>query len=186
MSRRSPWRSLGVGLAGLLLGLATGQAEAAPANAAPRPPRTTVVAGAPAHVLGFDLLAAFPYEVVDIGTGASEEEIAAAQQNDQVPAWVRFYDGRRVVLTGYLMPLKVVNGRATKFVMMKDVNTCCYGATPRMNDYVIVTMPGAGVEIVQDVPVELLGTFHVEQRYDGGYVVSLYVVDGEKLLGAKP
>jgi len=54
-----------------------------------------------------------------------------------------------------------------------------------MNDYLIVTMKGPGVEVVQDVPVELLGTFRIEQKYEGGYVVSLFVMDGEKFLGAK-
>ena len=105
--------------------------------------------------------------------------------HDQVPDWLRIYDGQRVLLTGYMMPLTVDKGRTKKFVMMKDVTTCCYGATPSMNDYLIVTMPGDGAEIIADVPVELLGTFRIEHRYDGGYVVSLFVMDGEVLLGIK-
>ena len=88
-------------------------------------------------------------------------------------------------MANYMMPLQIENGRSKKFVMMRDVTTCCYGAVPNMNDYLVVTMKGEGVEVVQDVPVGLLGTFRIDHRYEGGYVVSLFVMDGEKLLGPK-
>ena len=119
---------------------------------------------------------------MDVGTGATPEQIAEHVKKDQVPSWIHVYDNKRVLLTGYMMPLQIENGRSKKFVMMRDVTTCCYGAVPNMNDYLIVTMKGSGVEVVQDIPVELLGTFHIDQRYEGGYVVSLYVMDGEKFL----
>jgi hypothetical protein len=149
-----------------------------------RAPVKIKVNGAELYSLGFDKLAAFDYTIVDAGTGATPEQIAAAEKRDQVPAWIYFYQSKRVVLTGYLMPLQLENGLAKKFVLMKDVTTCCYGAVPGMNDYVIVTMKGDGVKAVQDVPVALVGVFHVEQKYENGFVTSLYQLDGEKLLGS--
>jgi hypothetical protein len=142
------------------------------------------VAGEEIFSLGFDRLSAFDYTIVDAGTGATPEQIAAARQRDQVPDWIRVYHEKRVLLTGYLMPLTIENGRTKKFVLMKDVTTCCYGAVPNMNDYVVVTMK-EGVVPVQDVPVQLVGVFHVTEKYEGGYVTSLFEVDGEKFLGAK-
>ena len=162
--------------------------DAAPPTPAPTvdtTPRKITVDGAEIYSVGFDKLAAFPYTIVDEGTGATPEEIKAAMEKDQVPDWIRLYHGQRVLLTGYLMPLTIENGLTKKFVIMKDVNTCCYGSTPNMNDYVVVTMKGAGITPVQDVPVELVGTFRVDQKYDGGYIVSLFVLDGEKFRGAK-
>ena len=162
--------------------------DAAPPTPAPTvdtTPRKITVDGADIYSVGFDKLAAFPYTIVDEGTGATPEEIKAAMEKDQVPDWIRLYHGQRVLLTGYLMPLTIENGLTKKFVIMKDVNTCCYGSTPNMNDYVVVTMKGAGITPVQDVPVELVGTFRVDQKYDGGYIVSLFVLDGEKFRGAK-
>lgn len=135
--------------------------------------------------VGFEKLSAFPYTIVDAGTGATPEQIEQARKRDQVPAWVRAYHDKRVALTGYMMPLQVEKGLAKKFVMMKDVNTCCYGAVPSMNDYVVVTMKGAGVAAVQDVPVVLVGVLHIEEKYDGGYVTALYQMDGERFLGPK-
>jgi hypothetical protein len=84
-----------------------------------------------------------------------------------------------------MMPLQIENGRSKKFVMMKDVTTCCYGAVPNMNDYVVVAMKGDGVVNVPDVPVVLVGTFRVEEKYEAGYVTALFSMDGEKFLGAK-
>jgi hypothetical protein len=148
-------------------------------------PQKVTVDGSEVFSLGFDKLSSFNYTLMDAGTGATPEQIAEHRKKDPVPAWVRTYDNQRVVLTGYMMPLQIENGRSKKFVMMRDVTTCCYGAVPNMNDYLVVTMKGAGIEVVQDVPVELLGTFRVDHRYEDGYVVSLFVMDGEKFLGAK-
>lgn len=150
-----------------------------------RVPQKTEIRGDEAYVLGFDILAAYKYTIVDAGTGASEAEIEAAKTNDQVPDWVRFYADKRVLLTGYMLPLAIEDGLAKKFIMMKDVNTCCYGSTPSMNDYAIVTMKEKGVSMIQDIPVEVVGDFKIEQNYQGGYVVSLYLMDGEAFLGEK-
>ena len=156
-----------------------------PAPAVDMTPRKVAIDGAEIYAVGFDKLSSFPYTIVDAGTGATPEEIKAAQEKDQVPANIRLYHGQRVLLTGYLMPLTIENGLTKKFVIMKDVNTCCYGSVPNMNDYVVVTMKGAGITPVQDVPVDLVGTFRIDQKYEGGYIVSLFAFDGEKFLGAK-
>ena len=147
--------------------------------------RKITVDGEELYPLGFDKLSGFPYTIVDAGTGATPEQIAQARKRDQVPPSLRFYQDKRVVLTGYLMPLQIENGLSRKFVLMKDVNTCCYGATPNMNDYVVVAMKGAGVKAVQDVPVELVGVLRIEEKYEGGYITSLFQLDGEKFLGPR-
>jgi hypothetical protein len=148
-------------------------------------PQKVLADGNEVYSLGFDKLSSFPYLLVDAGTGATPAEIAEHVKKDQVPSWIRIYDHQRVVITGYMMPLQIENGRSKKFVMMRDVTTCCYGAVPNMNDYMVVTMKGEGIEAIQDIPISLLGTFRIDQRYEGGYIVSLFVLDGEKSLGVK-
>jgi hypothetical protein len=148
-------------------------------------PRLVKKGNSEAYALGFHLLSAFPYVVTDIGTGASPAQIAAARARDQVPDWIRVYDGKRVLLTGYLMPLQLEGTVCRKFVLMRDTNTCCYGSTPNMNDYVVVEMKGKGITPIQDVPVELLGTFRIEERFEGDYQMSLFVMEGETYFGVK-
>lgn len=132
--------------------------------------------------LGFGELASFPFKIVDVGTGATPAQIAAAKATDQVPGWLRAYDGRRVVLTGFMLPLQLEDGRTTKFFLMKDVNSCCYGATPNMNDYVSVSVKGKGIPVAMDVPVRLLGVFRIEQKYESDYLVSLFEMTGERMI----
>lgn len=148
-------------------------------------PQKVTVGGQEMFALGFDKLSSFAYKLVDAGTGATPEEIEARLKEDPVPDWVKAYDNQRVLLTGYMMPLLVENGKSSKFVMMRDVNTCCYGAVPNMNDYLVVTMEGEGIETIQDVPVDLIGIFHIDHRYEDGYVVSLFTMKGEKFLGPR-
>src|SRR5436190_5829465 len=177
-SPRLPWVFLAP-LALVFFGASPVTAEA------PKEAPKVIIDGQEAISLGFEKLSAFPYTIVDAGTGATPQEIEQARKKDQVPDWIRVYQNKRVALTGYLMPLQVENGLAKKFVMMKDINTCCYGAVPNMNDYVVVAMKGEGVRPVQDVPVELVGILHVEEKYENGYVTSLFQMDGEKFLGPK-
>jgi hypothetical protein len=159
-------------------------AEAASPAGPPPAPQVTI-GGQSLLELGFEHLAAFPYDIVDGGTGATKAEIEAAAKRDQIPEWIHIYDGKKIVLTGYMLPLQLDNGLAKKFVLMKDTNTCCFGGTPRMNDYVVCQMEGAGVESIQDIPVQLTGVIHIAEKREDGYVVSLFTMDGEKFLGPK-
>jgi len=168
-----------------LLLLSTVAGAQAPPSAEVQKPAKVNIEGQELFAVGFDRLAAFNYTVVDAGTGASEEEMEAAKKRDQIPAWVRLYDGKRVALTGFLMPLKLENGLTSKFIMMRDITTCCYGNVPNMNEYVIVTMTGAAVKPIQDVPVVLTGTFRIAEKYENGYLSSIFQMDGEKFLGPK-
>jgi hypothetical protein len=161
------------------------QIPAPPLTAEQQKPVKVKIEGQDLFAVGFDKLAAFEYVVTDAGTGASEEEIAAAKQKDQIPAWARFYDGKKVALTGFLMPLKLENGMTPKFIMMRDITTCCYGNVPNMNEYVIVTMTGPGIKPIQDVPVVLTGTFRIAEKYENGYLSSIFQMDGEKFLGPR-
>jgi hypothetical protein len=161
------------------------QIPAPPLTAKQQKPVQVKIEGQDFFAIGFDKLAAFEYVVTDIATGASEAEIAAAKLKDQIPPWARFYDGKKVALTGFLMPLKLEGGLATKFIMMRDITTCCYGNVPNMNEYVIVSMTGPGIKPIQDVPVVLTGIFRIAEKYENGYLSSIFQMDGEKFLGPR-
>jgi len=154
-----------------------------PANKEEMPRET--IDGQEVYTLGFEKLAAFEYIIYDDASGATPEEIATAKTTDQIPAWVRSYDNQRVALTGYMLPLKVEDGLTTKFIMMRDISTCCFGNVPNMNEYLIVTMTTGGVKPVQDIPTVLIGTFKINEIYENGYLTSIFQMDGEKFLGVR-
>jgi hypothetical protein len=145
----------------------------------------TTVDGEEMYAVGFDKLAAFEYTIVDSATGATPEEIEKAKERDQIPDWIKIYQDKRIALTGYMMPLQVEKGLAKKLIMMRDITTCCFGNVPNMNEYVVVSMKGEGVKAIQDVPVVLTGILRIAEKYENGYIVALYQMDGEKFLGPK-
>lgn len=62
---------------------------------------------------------------------------------------------------------------------------CCYGAVPRINDWVSVKMKKGGVKSIMDQPVTIYGKLHVGEMLENGYLVGIYEMDGVKMDGPK-
>ncbi len=187
MNFRRPSLSAAVVAIALWLGpgfaVASAQTPTPPATAIP----TTEIDGRPALVLGFEVLAAFPYELPAVPTEAPAPSKTAtpAPRKNQIPADVQAFDGRRVTVTGYMIPLGLEDGRAKQFVLVRNLMSCCYGVPPNLNEFVLVTMTNEGVRPVMDVPVTLVGKLKVGETYEDNYLVGIYQLDGEKLLPVK-
>lgn len=100
----------------------------------------------------------------------------------QVPASIRKLDGKKVVLTGYMLPLKLENGLATEFFFLSSPTACCYGIIPEGNEWMLVKMRKEGLPPIQDVPMFLAGRLHVRARWDEGYLLGIYDLEGDGLL----
>jgi hypothetical protein len=153
---------------------ATSPAQARPARSA---------AGQSAYVpIGFDSLAGYDFETPnDDAVGQSGNGIDAV--DEQIPDAVKDFNKRKVSLTGFMLPLKVQSGKVTEFLILKDQSLCCYGATPKMNEWVSVKVVGDGVKAIMDEPVSVLGTLHVGAIRESGYLIGIYSMEGEKLIG---
>jgi len=135
-------------------------------------------------IVGFELLAAFNYDVPDdapAGTNAPAKPVAPPK--DQIPANVKAFDKQRVALKGFMLPLKVEGGLITELLVMRDQSMCCYGTVPKINEWVSVKMTGKGVKPIMDQAVTLYGKLHVGEIRENGYLVGIYQMDGEKLAG---
>lgn len=129
-------------------------------------------------VVGFDKLSTFKYEVPDdVATNAP----AGKNPDDQIPPTVKAFNGKRVSLKGFMLPLKVEGGLVTELLIMRDQSMCCYGAVPKINEWVSVKMTGKGVKPIMDQAVTLYGTLKVGAIRENGYLVGIYQLDGEKL-----
>ena len=131
---------------------------------------------------GFDKLAGFPFKVTDdmvIGTGdaqANSREIAT-----QIPASVKALNEKEVSITGFMLPTKVDDGKATEFLLLKNQSMCCYGLTPNLNEYVSVRLTGQGVKPVMDRLITVSGKLHVGEMRQSRLLVGLYQLDGDKV-----
>lgn len=153
-----------------------GEAAAAPATA------TAAAAGATEGefaIVGFDKLSTFKYDVPE---DATTNTVATAKNPDeQIPTTVKAFSGKRVSLKGFMLPLKVEGGLVTELLIMRDQSMCCYGAVPKINEWVAVKMTGKGVKPVMDQAVTMYGTLKVGAIRENGYLVGIYQLDGEKM-----
>lgn len=128
--------------------------------------------------VGFDVLASYNFEVPD-GPSTNKTETADAQ----IPAKVKAFDKKKVSLTGFMLPLKVESGTVTEFLLLKDQSMCCYGATPKITEWVSVKTGPKGFKSVMDQPITIQGTLHIGAVRENGYLIAIYLMDGEKLAG---
>lgn len=149
------------------------------------PSGVVVRAGASFAAVGFDKLSAFNFEISDeiLQAGTTNAAAVAAKTAELIPKTVRDFDQKRIALKGFMLPLKVEGGKVTEMLIMRDQSMCCYGAVPKINEWVSVRMLGEGVKPIMDQAVTLYGTLHVGEMRENGYLVGIYKIDGEHLDG---
>lgn len=150
-----------------------------PAAAANAAPAATVITEGGFATVGFDKLSAFKYDVPE-DAGATNSTVLK-DPDQQIPAEVKAFNGRRVSLKGFMLPLKVEGGLVTELLIMRDQSMCCYGAVPKINEWVSVKMTSKGVKPVMDQAVTLQGTLKVGAIRENGYLVGIYQMDGERV-----
>ncbi|MSU36675.1 MAG: DUF3299 domain-containing protein [Pedosphaera sp.] len=152
-------------------------ARAAEPAATGKPAPTKDASGAEFTVIGFDKLSAFKYEVPD----ETKPNPDTDKGDSQIPQSVKDFHGKRVALKGFMLPLKVEGGLVTELLIMRDQSMCCFGAVPKINEWVSVKMTGKGVKPVMDQAVTLVGKLKVGGIKENGYLVGIYAMDGERL-----
>lgn len=131
----------------------------------------------------FDVLSGYAIEVSDDLLGPVTNDLAAVAEktNALIPEPVRALSDKEVSIKGFMLPLKVEGGLVTELLVMKDQSMCCYGATPKINEWVSVKMKSRGVRPLMDQPVTLFGTLHVGEMRENGYLTGIYRLDGERM-----
>lgn len=135
--------------------------------------------------VGFDRLSAFTFEVTDdiLQSGSTNAAQVASRTAEQIPKSVMSFDQKRIALKGFMLPLKVEGGKVTEMLIMRDQSMCCYGAVPKINEWVSVKMVGEGVRPVMDQAITLYGKLYVGEMRENGYLVGIYRMDGERIDG---
>lgn len=131
--------------------------------------------------VGFDYLSGFEYVIPE--AVQTNQTTNADQEKDQIPANVRALNKKQVALKGFMLPLKVEGGLITELLIMRDQSMCCYGAVPKINEWVSVKMTSKGVKPIMDQAVTLYGTLKVGEILENGYLVGIYEMDGDHMVG---
>lgn len=151
----------------------------APLPTAPLPTEPALASEGEYQALGFDKLAGFNYTIPEYA-GTNKP---AAPDTNQIPATIKAYDGKLVALKGFMLPLKVEQGKVTEMLLMRDQSMCCFGSVPKINEYITVKMVGGGAKTEMDQAITLYGRLRVGEFMENGYLLGIYQLDGEKVSG---
>jgi len=95
------------------------------------------------------------------------------------PARVRALDGEKVALTGYMLPLLWKDTSVPHFMLVRDLMACCFGGTPKPDEWTDVKMQGDGSGYYAFVPVITRGIFRLTGLADeAGYAAGAYTIEG--------
>ncbi len=134
--------------------------------------------------LSFNALSGFPFAVTaQMADGAANPAAASAATRSQIPAAVRSLDNHSVAIRGFLLPLRMDNGLTVEFLLLRNQGMCCFGTVPKVNEWIAVRVLGRGVKPIMDQPITVMGTFYVGDIRENGYLVGLYKMDAEKIIG---
>jgi hypothetical protein len=97
---------------------------------------------------------------------------------EQIPLAIKKWNGEKAVLTGFMIPTNFKDGKTTEFLLMANIMMCCYGTVPKVNDWVLVRIPG-GTDVIQDQPITFRGLFHVKAQVDDGILTAVYEMDAD-------
>jgi hypothetical protein len=129
--------------------------------------------------LSFDDLSNFKYdtyEVLDEVNGGRP----LTKSDDVIPPHVKAYDGRKVLVEGFIMPLRLKKGLVTEFLLFRDQASCCFGDKAKMNHYIRVKVTGKGFEPGSTLTHRVWGTLAVGEIYVQDYLTGIYQMDAER------
>jgi hypothetical protein len=145
-------------------------------TAAPAIPAATAKDGTTA--VSFDLLAGFVYDPPPLEYDADGNPKPADASRDPVPRAVRALSGRRVSVSGYMIPYNFTEGRCTKFALSKFTSSCCFGCTALPNNWIEVTMAeGTTAACANGELVRVVGVLQVAGLDEE--LATLYTITGE-------
>lgn len=110
-----------------------------------------------------------------------EDVMDALMEGDvRFPAEIAALDGKRIEITGYMIPVEWQRREVTEFMLVRDLLACCFGGAPQPDEWLHVSMEeGEGSKYFPFVPVKVQGTLRIEGLDDGaGYAAGCFRLVG--------
>ena len=97
---------------------------------------------------------------------ADAEYIASLSYDTEIPDEVKQIDGKKVAITGFMLPIDVDKGKVKRFLLLKSTMSCCFGVAPRINEVIYVEYPKKQkIQTVMDMPITVFGKLSVGQQF---------------------
>ena len=97
---------------------------------------------------------------------ADAEYIASLSYDTEIPDAVKQIDGKKVAITGFMLPIDVDKGKVKRFLLLKSTMSCCFGVAPRINEVVYVeSSKKQKIQTVMDTPITVFGKLSIGQQF---------------------
>jgi hypothetical protein len=133
--------------------------------------------------LSWQKLSGFKFDVYEVYSETNMGR-ALVKSDDTIPEPLKAYDGRRVSVSGFILPLRTRKGMVTEFLLLRDQGTCCFGAQAQINHFMRVKYP-PGIKVAEPVAWKVSGTIRVGEVYTQGYLAGIYQFEAETAVEVK-
>ena len=138
--------------------------------------------GAPERLANGSLSLRFRHLSLDALDDFEFEEVMDALMagEKRFPEQIAALEGKRVEITGYMIPEEWQRREVTDFMLVRDLLACCFGGAPQPDEWIHVSMEkGKGSKYFPFVPVKVSGTLRIEGIDDGGgYAAGCFRLSG--------
>jgi hypothetical protein len=94
-----------------------------------------------------------------------------------LPADVTALDGKSIGMPGFMLTLGDTDD-IREFILVESLWGCCFGTVPDLNQSILVRVKDGARADYTAAPVLVTGVLEVGEQREGGYVASLYRIEG--------
>lgn len=155
---------------------ATGPASSTP-EISPRVLKTAIADDSKSRtttIVTFDQLSGFPYDIRKANKNS-------AQASGQIPPEIIALSGKRVVIAGAIVPLKLEKGILKACLLVPNEDKNFY--EQKLNQFVNMKLPSPiQFTSVSNVAVNVTGTFHVTEEFAEDKLTGIYQLDVDEIV----
>ena len=126
--------------------------------------------------ISFDILADYDFGTLDWSGGSQSNQFIATQIEQIIPESIKALDNQQISVTGFVLPIETDGERIDSFLLLRDLQMCCYGTLPELNEWIYVEVPNhlEAKNLISDTPIKVMGTLQVEPRFKDDFLLSIY------------
>ena len=126
--------------------------------------------------ISFDILADYDFGTLDWSGGSQSNQFIANQIVQIIPESIKALDNQQISVTGFVLPIETDGKRIDSFLLLRDLQMCCYGTLPELNEWIYVEVPNhlEAKNLISDTPIKVRGTLQVEPRFKDDFLLSIY------------
>jgi hypothetical protein len=101
---------------------------------------------------------------------------------DQTPPAILAYNGRKIRISGYMVPVTMEGAAVREFMIMASQMSCCYGTPPRFCEFIVARMNKDAAPIAMDSPLIFEGTLRIGDVFANGYWTQFYTMECDAVI----